>query len=269
MEQRLGGATFCFNIIRQDYCALETLDCLYDLCDEICVAFGGDDGTVEAIAEWYAGKDYGTNKRIILIAFTLEEWHKQKGREKLSYFSNLAINALDTDWIFYLQCDEIVHEDSFPFIRQAITFPVDGYLCARYNLWKDPLHMLNVPQERKPCSTEVIRLARRGTQAVGDAESITASNVNVFGEPNDVNAIHNIAIWHMGFVRDPIKHLEKIRHMQDDIFLIDHDKKIDGMVSFEPSAWFSEEDLVPVSGELPVYIKAWCRYRYPWLFPAT
>jgi len=261
----LGSATMAYNAIIQDYHVIETLNCLYDLSDEIAIAFGGTDGTIELVTNWYSNLELGGphSKRVILIAFTESEWQAQRGREKLSYFSNLAINALSTDWVFYLQADEIIGQESFPFIRQAITFDVDGYLCARYNLWKDPKHMLNVPQERKPCSTEVIRLARKGTQAVGDAESITASRVHVFGKPNDVNAIHNIAIWHMGFVRDPVKHLEKIRHMQDEIFLIDHDKKIDGMVSFEPSAWFRDEDLVSVPGELPEYIRRWAKVRYP------
>lgn len=261
---KLGSATFVYDGIRQDYNFVETLNCLYDLSDELAVAFGGTDGTLEAIAAWYKSKDYGKHKKITLIAFTEEEWHAQRGREKLSYFSNLAINALDSEWVFYLQADEILHESCFDAVRQAIEHNVDGYLVARYNLWKDPRYMLNVVQERKPCSTEVIRLARRGTQAVGDAESITAATVHVWGDPdNRSQAIHNIAIWHMGFIRDPVKHLEKIRHIQDDVFLIDHDKRIDGMTVFDPEVWFSDADLIPVPGELPVYVMEWCRERYP------
>lgn len=251
----LGGATFIYNGEQQDYCWRETIDCLLELCDQVVVCDAGStDGTQQLILERYSGK-------VDIISMLPEQWNMQQGREKLSHFSNIAIRHLNTDWFFYLQADEIIHENSFDFIREAITFDnIDGYLVRRHNLWRDPLHRLNVPQERKPCSTEVIRLARRGHYCVGDAESLAVNNVHTYGD------INNMEIFHMGFVRDKKKHLEKIRHMQDEVFLIEHDKRIDGMETFNSYAWFDDNDIVPIGKPLPRFIQQWSRDRYPELF---
>lgn len=250
MSKLLGGSTFVWNAIKQDYCIIETLECLSTLCDEVAICYGGDDGTIELIEKWAEGR-----KRILTKVITKEEWEEQKGREKLSYFSNLAIEMLHTEWNFYLQADEILHETSFPFIRQAIELPDPAFLVTRINLWGSPNTMLNVVQERKPCSTEVIRLAKSECRCVGDAESL-----GLMKYCSD-KFLKEIKIFHVGFVRDPIKHLEKIRHIQDDVFLIDHDKRIDGMEKFDPWVMFSKEDVIPIPEELPIFIQDWAKQR--------
>lgn len=271
----LGGSTFVWNGIKQDYNFIETLECLYELCDEVSVACGGDDGTVDMVISWIKDKTnfawtttgneksyfrYVIDGKTILVnIISKQEWDSQKGREKLSYFSNIAIAMLSTDWNFYLQCDEILHEESFPFVRQAIEHDVQAYFCRRLNLWRDPWHMLNVPQDRKPCSTEVIRLARTKYRCVDDAESLGVPDVHIFGD------IDLIQIFHMGFVRDPVKHLEKIRHMQTEVFLWgDYDEKAKNCDQLQPDRWFDpEKDLIPIPRPLPKFIRQWCEERYP------
>lgn len=260
MVKTLGGSTFAWNAMKQDYCFIETLECLYELCDEIAVIHGGDDGTTEVFNEW-ADKKTWNGKSIQAANILKSDWDSQVGREKLSYFSNLAIAMLGTDWNFYLQADEILHEDSFPYVRQAIEDPqADGYLIRRLNLWKDPYHMLNVPQERKPVSTEVIRLAKTRFRCVDDAESLGVTGmVGILGD------VDNMQIYHMGFVRDKVKHLEKIRHMQVEVFQWgDFDVKAKDCTEFQPDRWFDpEKDLVPIPKPLPRFVQSWARERYP------
>lgn len=256
---RLGGSTFVWNGNVQDYCYKETISCLSELADEISVVAGGNDGTFEEVSEHMRKliTEY-PNKVFILSMITQEEWDAQQGREKLSYFSNMAIERLTTEWNFYLQCDEIIHENSFQYIRQAIEHDANAFLCRRLNLWGDPLHMLNVPQERKPVSTEVIRLAKTNFRCVDDAENIGVDSCHILGD------IDLIQIWHMGFVRDQRKHIHKIKHMQKDVFLMDYDKRADLSEVFDPWQWgFTKEDVVDVPGELPKFIKQWCTDRYP------
>jgi glycosyltransferase involved in cell wall biosynthesis len=258
----LGGASFVHNGITQDYNYRETIECLAELCDKVVIVDAGStDGTYEDMVNLIdkLNKEYDTSyTKIKLLRFTNEEWHEQVGREKLSYFSNKAIEALDTDWVFYLQMDEILHEDSFQYIRMAIEHDVQAYFCRRLNLWRDPWHMLNVPQERKPCSTEVIRLARTCYRCVDDAESLGVPEVMVFGD------IDLIQIYHMGFVRDQVKHLEKIRHMQVEVFLWgDYDEKAKNCDRLIPERWFSDADLLPIPRPLPRFIQAWADERYP------
>lgn len=253
----LGGSTFVWNGVSQDYNFIETMDCLYELCDQVSVSVGGNDGTTEKVFAWAKNKKPG---KVLVTYITKEDWDAQIGREKLSYFSNLAIDKLETDWNIYLQSDEIIHEDSFEVIRHAIECEnVESFFCRRLNLWKTPYQVLNVPQDRKPCSTEVIRLAKTQYKCVGDAESLGVISVHI---PVDID---NIMIFHMGFVRDKVKHLEKIRHIQTEVFLWgDFDVKAKDCAEFQPDRWFDpEKDLIPIPKPLPKFIQKWADERYP------
>jgi hypothetical protein len=251
----LGGSSFAWNAIEQDYNIIETLECLYELCDEISIAVGGTDGTILKVCEWI-NSTKGCAKPIHIHIIKEEEWHSQQGREKLSYFSNIAIGMLTTDYNFYLQSDEILHESSFPFIRQAIETGQEAFLVTRHNLWASPYTMLNVPQNRKPVSTEVIRLAKTQYRCVDDAESLGVSSLNT-------EFVNDIRIYHMGFVRDKNKHLVKIKHMQEKVFLWDVDKRIhDNTDGFDCWLWgFFPEDVVPITEPLPKFIQAWAKER--------
>jgi hypothetical protein len=256
----LGGATLAYNAISQDYCVIETLNCLYDLCDQVSIACGGDDGTVELVMDWASDKILADDKKSLrIVQFSIEDWQSVEGPTKLSYFSNLAIGLLDTDYIFYLQADEIIHERSFENIRAAIETGENGFVVARYNLWKDPFHMLNVPQERKPCSTEVIRLAKQGYFCFSDAEHLAVDEVKLY------KTLDAIEIFHVGYIRNGKKHLVKIRHIQVEVFRTEMDKRAEDCEEFLPERWFSEEDLIWVPFPLPKYIKQWCIDRHPQL----
>lgn len=253
----LGGSTMVWNGISQDYCFIETLECLHELCDQVSVVFGGDDGTAEKIFAWH---DFKRSSKIILIHIDKEEWLSQQGREKLSYFSNMAIDKLTTDYNFYLQCDEICHESSFPFIRQAIEEDQEGSMVTRFNLWSSPYKMLNVAQNRKPCSTEVLRLAKTKYHCVGDAESI---GIPDWPQVVSFKYLPEIRIYHVGFVRDKYKHLTKIKHMQEEVFLWEVDKRIhDNKDGFDCWKWgFTPEDVIPIPETLPKFIQQWAKER--------
>lgn len=254
----LGAATFCWNGNVQDYCFLQTIASLIDGCDEIAIHAGGTDGTYEDIDEYLKETIIPINKKIFLTRLTEEEWHSVQGQEKLSVFSNVAIDNLSTDWFIYVQCDEVLDERSQEYIRMAIEHDVDAYFVRRWNMWKDDKHILNVIQERKPCSDVVIRLAKKGHHCVGDAESLGANNVMIFGD------IDLIQIWHVGYIRDKVKHLEKIRHVQTEVFLWgDYDVKAKDCTEFQPDRWFSDADLLPIPRPLPKSIQKWCEDRYP------
>lgn len=254
----LGGSTFVWNGVSQDYCFMETIKCLCELCDEVSIVCGGNDGTVERVLAWDNYREDGQKVFITIIEETL--WKNEIGREKLSYFSNMAIEKLTTDYNFYLQCDEILHESSFPFIRQAIEEGQEGFMVTRFNLWSSPYKMLNVAQNRKPCSTEVLRLAKSNYRCVDDAESIGIPN---WTQIVSFKYLPEIRIYHMGFVRDKYKHLTKIKHMQEEVFLWEVDKRIhDNKDGFDCWKWgFTPEDVIPITESLPKFIQQWAKER--------
>jgi hypothetical protein len=250
----LGGAIFIWNGISQDYCFLESIQCLIDLCHEVSIVYGGNDGTVEAVEQLASVHQ---DSALILNNITQQEWDAQQGREKLSYFMNEALACLDTDWAFSLQADEIIHERSFYVIRQAIELPVEAVVAKRYNLWRDPLSMLNVEQERKPCSTEIIRLARTKYRAYSDGEHLAVPSIHVYDGREE-----SIEVYHVGYIRDPVKMVVKSRNMLVDIFNIGMDARI-GEKFDSRNFPFTGPDIIPVPMPLPKYIQAWCQERYP------
>lgn len=255
MGKKLGGAIFIFNGISQDYSFRESIRCLLELCDEVSVVYGGSDGTEEAVEELLLTKTGNCNV-VNLKPITKEMWDEQKGREKISYFMNMAIEFLDTDYVFSLQADEIIYERSFQNIREAIEIGAESIVAVRYNIWKDPLHMLNVEQSRKPCSTEVIRLAKQHYRAYSDGEHIAVDAVSTY------KTLDAIEIYHCGFIRDPIKMVTKCRNMLVDIFNIGMDARIGDKFDYRNFP-FEGDDIVPVPGPIPKFIKAWCQERYP------
>lgn len=246
MSKSLGAAQFIYNAIECDYPVIESLRALRDCCDQVVVVDAGStDGTQDLLLS--AGVD----------VLYLNEWDKHQGRQKLAYFTNRAIQLLDTDWILSIQADEILSEKSFDNIRAAIDHEnVGSYICKRWNLWRDPLSMLQVEQHRKPCSDEVIRLARKGAYAFDDAEGLAAVNTHVYGKPEAIE------IFHVGYIRNPVKHVIKARRMLVDVFGLGMDERIGD--TFDWSKFpFTGDDIVPVPGPLPVYIREWCAERYP------
>lgn len=251
MAKTLGGCLFLRNGEKYDYCYKEAIQCLLDFCDKVVVCLVHDaDATVARVYAW-ARKESRLECRLI----DNSDWEGMafQGKHRLSIFTNYAIEMLDTDYVFSLQGDEIVDPSSYQYIRQAIEEGHEGYLCERVNLWGSPYTQLNVPQDRKPCSTEIIRLAKTYYRAVDDAESINAPCVEHY--------LGKIKIWHMGFVRKREVHPDKIREMQGNIFKCGVDSKLEGMEVFDSTKWFGPEDLIPITGELPPLIRAWAKER--------
>lgn len=247
----VGAATFIHNGDEFDYCYRETVACLKEFADEVVVLDAGSTDGSDKVCRGFE------DSKTKVICLPNEEWVKHKGRTKVSHFQNEAKKHLNTDYYLLIQADEILHEKSFPFVREAIQSERPGYMVSRFNLWFDPWHKLNVPQERKPCSSEVIRLAKTCYDSVDDGESIAVPSLSFGWLPK-------IRIYHMGFVRDGAKMKSKSIHMQDKIFGVEHDKRLDGSDVFEPGRFFDpKKDVDKIFEELPVFIKEWATKRYP------
>jgi len=248
----LAGTIFSYNAITHDYCFMEAIQNLKDFCDHVIIADAGSrDGTIESIQSLLDDK---------CELHIFDEWEQQKGTgsAKLNYFTNKAIEIAEKMGFTYTyngQLDEIVHEDSFPWIRKAMEEDREGYMVRRYNLWKDTQHMLNVEQARKPCSTEIVRLAKTHCRSVGDAESIDAREVYI-------DYLDKITTYHMGFVRKKEVMKDKIKFLQLNVFeMSNYDSKLDLHEHFEPMDYFKPEDIIPIVKPLPKVIQEWAKSR--------
>ena len=255
----LGGSLIICDGEKYDYPFIEAIWSLLSVCDQVSVLCFSDDD------ERQIRHTFDTHKNMIITRLARGDWDiPNRGKFRLSYFTNVVKSKLDTDWHLNLQGDEIIHESCHPAIREAMEWPMaEAFLIRRVNLWQDPYHVLKVPAERRPVADYVVRLARLGYDSVDDAENIQAPARKEFCE--------KIRMYHMGFVRSRNVHNAKIINMQENIFGIPHDTRCDddarenknaaGDAVFRPETRFSEDDLVPITEPLPYFIRNWAAAR--------
>ncbi len=253
MSKKLAGTLFVRNGKTFDYNYAESINCLKEFCDHVFIVdAGSDDETDKDIL-----LNLCDNVKTTFIRLLPESWHEQHGKEKLNYFTNIAIQTAEKDgyeYQFNLQADEIVHEKSYDAIRKAVKTGKEAFMCTRINLWKSPYQYLNVPHERKPCSTQIIRLTKTCYRSIGDAESIDAQCV--------MDYVNDIDIWHYGFVRKKEVMKSKVINMQRDVFGMDYDKKLDQEELFNPDLWFDPKtDLSIIDYPHPKIMLDWIKNR--------
>ena len=102
---RVSGFTICRNAVKFNYPVVESIQSILPLCDEFVVNVGdSQDATPEVIRSL---KD----SRIRIIE---NAWDLSRGRDVLCEQTNLALKQCRGDWAFYLQSDEVVHQDDLP-----------------------------------------------------------------------------------------------------------------------------------------------------------
>ena len=247
----LGGISFVRNGIEFDYCYKESILSLLEFCDEVSVVdVGSVDGTSEILRELCL-----SHSKLKVYRFDEDVWNNVRGKTKLAKFQNVAVCFLDSDYQFLLQSDEVLVEKSYNAIREAMQTDAEAFFCKRINLWASPYKQLNVPQNRKPCSTEVIRLTKRGYMSYDDGENIAVPSASF-------DYVNEIRIYHMGFVRRRSIMKAKIINMQIGVFEMgNYDHKLDVADEFDPAQWFSETDLEPIAEPLPLLIQEWAAER--------
>ncbi len=110
---KVSGATIVRNAIIYGYPIVESIQSLLPLCDEVIVNIGkSDDNTKELITSINSPK----------IKIIESEWDLsiRRGGIILSQQTNIAIEKCSGDWIFYLQADEVVHEDDYEKIYDSM-----------------------------------------------------------------------------------------------------------------------------------------------------
>ena len=112
---KVTGFTFIRNALIYDYPVVEAIRSILPICDDFIVAVGNsDDATLELIANIDPAK--------IRIIQTTWDDSLRKGGRVLAVETDKAFQAIsaDTDWAFYIQGDEVVHEKYLDEIKNAM-----------------------------------------------------------------------------------------------------------------------------------------------------
>lgn len=112
---KVTGFTFIRNAVINDYPIAEAIQSILPICDEFIVAYGkSDDETLALIKQ--------INSPKIKIIETVWDDSIREGGKTFAIETDKAYAQIsdDTDWAFYIQGDEIVHEKYLPFIKAAM-----------------------------------------------------------------------------------------------------------------------------------------------------
>jgi len=111
---KVSGFTVIRNAIKYDYPIVEAIRSILPLCDEVVVAVGNsDDNTLELIQN--------IDPKIRIIETIWDDSLREGGRV-LAVETDKAYAAIsaDSDWAFYIQGDEVIHEKYHPAILAAM-----------------------------------------------------------------------------------------------------------------------------------------------------
>ncbi len=240
---KVSGFTFVRNAIQFDYPVVEAITSILPICDEFVVAVGNSgDGTLELVQSINSSK--------LRVIETVWDDTLREGGKVLAVETNKAFNAVspDSDWAFYIQADEVVHEKYLPVIQQAMlkfkdSPEVEGLLLKYLHFYGSYDY---IGDSRKWYRRE-IRIIRN------DQEQITSyKDAQGFRKINNMKLhvkLVDAFMYHYGWVKHPMYQQRKQqtfhRYWHDNAWM---EKNIPDTVEFDYS---NVDSLLRFTGEHP------------------
>ena len=201
-KMKISGFTFVRNAQKFDYPVVEAIRSVLPLCDEMIVSVGNSDDNTLSLVE-----SIGSEK--IKIIRSVWDDSLRKGGRVLAVETDKAFDAVapDSDWAFYIQADEIVHEKYLPVIKQAMEQykddrQVEGLLFDYVHFYGN-YHYVGDSREWYRHEIRVIR-NNKSIRAYRDAQGFRKDNKKLH-----VKKI-NASIYHYGWVKNPYFQQAKI-----------------------------------------------------------
>ena len=199
-----------------DYPFLESIQSILPLCDEFVIVVGkSDDDTLSKIRS--------LNHPGIKIIETTWDESLRSGGAILAQQTNIALSHTRGDWAFYLQGDEVVHEQDLPIIQRAMEQyrddrRVEGLLFDFIHFYGSYAYVGN---SRRWYRRE-IRIVRTG---IGVSSWQDAQGFRIGARKMNVVPI-GASIYHYGWVKPPRIQLQKQKHFNrlwhPDAWIADH-----------------------------------------------
>jgi len=192
---KVTGFTFIRNGLKYDYPFVEAIKSILPICDEVIVAVGNSDDETLAVTKSIHEK--------IKIIETVWDDSLREGGAVLADETNKAFNAIDadTDWCFYIQGDELIHEKYLDEVYQAmLTYKddqqVDG-LLFNYLHFYGSYDYIGTSPRWYPKEIRVVR-NNKDIFSFRDAQGFRK-------RPNEILKVKplNAYIYHYGWVKDP------------------------------------------------------------------
>jgi hypothetical protein len=195
-DMKVTGFSFIRNGIKYDYPYIEAIQSVLPLCDDFVVAVGNsEDETEEVITKINPGK--------IRIINTIWDDTLREGGRVLAQETNKAFQAInsDSDWAFYIQGDEVLHEKYHSTVLEAMRRwqedqRIDGLLFNYLHFYGSYDYIGSAPRWYR----REIRIIRTNKKIYshGDAQGFRKNS----NEKLRVKAV-DAWIYHYGWVKNP------------------------------------------------------------------
>lgn len=193
---KVTGFTFVRNAIIYDYPIVEAIQSILPLCDEVVVAVGNsDDDTLQLIQSIDPEK--------VRIIETVWDDSLREGGQVLAVETDKAFQVIseDSDWAFYIQGDEVIHEKDHAAIRTAMQRyqnedKVDG-LLFNYKHFYGCYDYIGAPTSWYPREIRIVK-NRKEIYSYKDAQGFRKSE----NEKLQVVQI-DASVHHYGWVKSP------------------------------------------------------------------
>ena len=193
---KVTGFTFIRNAIKYDYPIREAIQSILPICDDFVVAVGeSEDDTLALISAIDPNK--------IRIIKTQWDDSLREGGRVLAEETNKAFQAIDndSDWAFYIQGDEVVHEQFLPAIKDGMlryenNELVDG-LLFKYLHFYGSYDYVGSSSKWYGHEIRVIK-NNKNIYSYRDAQGFRKAN----NEKLNVKAI-DAKVYHYGWVKEP------------------------------------------------------------------
>ncbi len=189
------GFTFVRDAVKLDYPVVESIQSILPLCDEFVVVIGAsEDGTRDLIQSIPGNK--------IRIVDSVWDDSLREGGRVLAVETDKAMDAItaQSDWCFYLQADEVVHEQYLDTIREAMLRykddpQVEGLLLKYLHFYGS----FDFVGDSRKWYRQEVRIVRRDPTIRSwlDAQGFRKNRQKLNVKPVDAQ------VYHYGWVRHP------------------------------------------------------------------
>jgi len=193
---KVSGFTFVKNAVKYGYPVLESINSLLPIVDEMIVCLGDSEDETNALVG-----SIGSDKMKIVHSV----WDKdlREGGKVLAVETDKAMDATaaDSDWLFYIQADEVLHEQYHATILEAMKKykddeRVDGLLFHYHHFYGSYKF---IGDGRRWYSKEIrVIKNNKKIRSYRDAQGFRLGNRKL-----NVKLI-NAYIYHYGWVRNPV-----------------------------------------------------------------
>ncbi len=202
---KISGFTIVRNAVKFDYPVIESINSILPIVDDFLVAVGkSDDGTLDLIRSIDSPK--------IKIVESVWDDSIREGGRILAAETDKAFAQVDpaSDWVFYIQADEVVHEKDLPNIVKAArdnlhNKKVQG-LIFKYFHFYGTYDYIGDSRRWYPYEIRIVRNNKK-IYSYRDAQGFR------IGRDIKLKVKYaHAAIYHYGWVRHPQKQLQKLHH---------------------------------------------------------